>query len=275
MRNPARKVLYCLAVSIGSAVLIWSGVERLEKFGEDWPGTGSILLGFALAPFALVTLVQALFALRGQARLLRGEGVIARWQVAPAEWERFRGLDSRRAGQDFSLGNDLWVRRAAPAGPVDVIVGEKSALVDGSYHSLKPGGLPDLRGVRWLEGPPACLEFSLLYPRGRYGGTVPIALRIPVPAGARGQAGRVLDHFERLTRPRPGLSHRALGWVYGGTAALILLTLAASGMSYLFVPSLREGSGEFVLVGLMIGSSVLAIFAAALVVATLLLDRRA
>jgi hypothetical protein len=275
MRNPARKALYALFALAVSAALIRFGIGRHETVGPGWGSDGPTLLGLAALPFCLVTFIQALFAVRGRARLLAGIGVIGRWQAYPGEWEQFRKLDSRRAGKAFALGNDLWVRRAAPTGPVEVIVGEKSALVNGSYHSLKPGGIPDLRGVRWLEGPPTCLEFALRYPRGRYGGTVPMTFRIPVPAGARGQAALVFDHYDRLTRPGPGISNRALGWVYGVCASLILGTLLASAVIYLFAPSWREGSGEFVLIGLLIGSSILALFAAVLFVATLLLDRRA
>lgn len=200
MRNPARKALYCLILVLVSAGLIWLGVERYETIGGNWGSTGPIMLGLGLLPFPLVYLVQALFAIRGQAKLLAGIGVIARWQVDPLEWKRFRGLDGRRETDPLPAPNDMWIRKAAPFGPVEVIVGANSAMVDGSYHSLRPGGLPDLRGVSWIEGPPTCLEFRLLYPRSRYGGKVTTSLRIPVPASARAAAVQVFDHFERLTR---------------------------------------------------------------------------
>lgn len=150
MRNPAGNAVYGLLLVRTSAGLIWFAAVRRESVGEHWTGVGPFILGFALLPFPLVFLVQALFATRGRARLLAGIGVIARWQVDPVEWGRFRGLDSRRSSGDFSLGSDLRIRRADPFGPVEIVVGETSALIDGSYHSLRPGGLPELRGVSWL-----------------------------------------------------------------------------------------------------------------------------
>lgn len=274
MRNPARKALYALlALAVGSW-LIRYGIERYEAVGEGWGSSGPIALGLAIVPFPLVTLIQALFAVRGQAKLLAGIGVIARWQVYPNEWERFRGLDSRRAGQDFSLGNDLWVRKATPAEPVEVIVGAKSVLVDGSYHSLNPRGLPELRGVSWLEGPPTCLEFALRYPRGRYGGTVPMTLRIPVAPSARAEAIRVFAHFEALTRRSPGLALRNPPKTYRICAVLVLGAAAAGGAGYLLIPRFADGTGQLVLLSLLIGGAVLAIFAVILALATFLLTRR-
>ncbi|HEX8223245.1 MAG TPA: hypothetical protein VF605_05465 [Allosphingosinicella sp.] len=208
MRNPARKALYCLLALAAGAALIRFGAVRLERIEEDGPGVAAIALGFVLAPFGFFFLVQSLFAIRGRALLLAGHRVIARWRVPAAEWDRFRGLDGRRSAEDFDLGNDLWIRRRTPPEGIEVIAGETSVLVDGSYHALRPGGIPDLREVRWLSGSPDCLEFALLYPRGRYVRTVPMTLRVPVPLPARAAAQTVLAHYERLCRPDPGLAAR-------------------------------------------------------------------
>lgn len=274
MRNPDRKALYCFLALLASAGLIWFGAVRLERLREDWPGVGAVILGFAIAPFALVTLIQALFAVRGRALLLAGRGVIARWQLPPAEWQRFRALDSRRAAEDFSLGNDLWIRKRTPPDPVEVIVGVKSALVDGSYHPLNPRGLPELRGVSWLEGPPTCLEFALRYPRGRYGGTVPMTLRIPVSASARAAAMRVFAHFEAITRRRPAIALRNVAMTYRVCAFLLIGAIVVGAGGYALAPAVPGGALQLTLLGLLIGASVLAVFAAILILATFLLDRR-
>jgi hypothetical protein len=274
MRNPSRKALYAFLALLAAAALIRFGVAREQRIGEDWTAIVPIVLGLGIAPFALVTLIQAMFAVRGRARLLRGERVIARWHVSQGEWEGFRKLDGYRAAQQSALGNDLWIRKRAPTEPVEVIVGEKSALVDGSYHALSPRGLPELRSVGWLEGPPTCLEFGLLYPRSRYGGTVPTTLRIPVPASARPDARRVVLHFEPLTRRRPGLALRNPPRTYRVCAFLVLLAVAAAGIAYALAGNLPAGAGQFVLLGLVVGGSVLAFFAVILAVATYLLAPR-
>ncbi|MGZ8285865.1 MAG: hypothetical protein ACXW27_15510 [Allosphingosinicella sp.] len=274
MRNPARKALYCLTALLAGAALIWFGASRHQRAGEDWTSIVPLVLGFTLAPFGFVFLIQALFAMRGRARLLAGHKVIARWHVYPAEWEQFRGLDSGRAAERISLGNDLWVRKAAPREPVEVIVGEKSALVDGSYHPLSPRGLPELRGVRWLEGPPACLEFELRYPRSRYGSPVTTTLRIPVPASARAAAGQVFGHFERLTRRSPPLALRNPPKTYRICALLVFGAAAAGGVGYWLTRGLPDGADPLVPLGLLIGATILGVFAIILALATWLLTRR-
>ena len=273
MRNPARKALYLLLAVLAGAGLAWFGAVREQGIGEHWMAMVPLLVGAAVAPIAFVLLVQALFAARGQARLLAGHRVIARWQVYPAEWEQFRALDSRRSAGDSSLVNDLRVRKAAPRDPVEVIVGETGALVDGSYHSLRPRGLPELREVRWLEGPPACLEFALLYPRSRYGGTVPTALRIPVPPGSRGAAHRVVDHFRpRLVR-KPGLALRNPPKTYRICAFLFVLGTAMSAVGYALASALPDGADPAAAVTLLIAGIALGFFSALLALAVWLVTR--
>lgn len=273
MRNPARKAAYSgSAVAVSAGLILW-GIAGYEAGGPGWGTTGPMLLGFAILPFPLYTLVEALFAWRGKARLLGGGGgdVIARWQVDPGEWERFRGVDSRRTQEDLSLGNALWVRRSVPARPVEVIFGKRSVLVDGSYHSLSPRGLPELRGVGWIEGPPTCLEFSLYHPPGRYGPGVTATLRVPVPAGARSDARRVADHFAPLVRQRRSEADigTRIRWILivlaGGAAAAWALALAV------FPP---EEADAGVPVGLKLAGTIMAVFALILGLAGLLLGRR-
>ena len=273
MRNPARKALYCLLALLAGAALIWFGASRQQRIGDDWTSLAPIALGFTLAPFGFVFLIQALFAIRGRARLLAGHRMIARWHVYPADWERFRELDSRRSGEDHALANDLWVRRATPPDGVEVIVGETSLLVDDSYHVLRPGGLPELREIRWLEGPPTCLEFALRYPRGRYGGTQPMTLRVPVSASGRDGARRVVAYFEPRLRRSPGLALRYPPRTYRICAALLVLAIASGAAGYLLAAARPDGADPLVALTLLIGATVLGAFATILALATFLLTR--
>ncbi len=276
MRNPARKALYCLIAVLAGAALIWFGAGREQRVGEHWTSIVPLFVGFALAPIGFVILIQALFLARGQARLKAGHKVIARWHVHPAEWERFRALDARRAAEHPSLVNDLWIRKATPTDGVEVIVGETSLLVDRSYHVLRPGGLPELRSVGWLDGPPACLEFGLLYPRGRYGGTLPLTLRVPVPAGAHDLARPVVDHFEPKVRRKPGLALRNPRTTYWVCAFLFVAAIAMAAVGYALALALArtDGADPLVPILLLIGGLGLGIFAAILALATFLLTRR-
>lgn len=272
MRNPGRKALYCLAALLVGAALIWFGALRHQRIGEDWISIVPVFVGFALAPFGFVFLIQALFAMRGRARLMAGHRVIARWHVYPAEWEQFRKLDGRRAADHFSLGNDLWIRKRTPTDGVQVIVGETSLLIDHSYHVLRPGGLPELREVRWLDGPPTCLEFALLYPRGRYGGTLPMTLRVPVPPSARADARRVFAYFEPRLRRKPGLALRNPRRTYWVCAILLAAAAVAGPMGYALASS-ANGLDPLVPLTLLIGAAIFAVFAVILALATFLLTR--
>ncbi len=273
MRNPARKALYCLLALLAGAALIRFGALRHERIGEDWRSLVALVVGFCLAPFGFVFLIQALFAMRGRARLLAGHRAIARWHVYPAEWEQFRKLDARRSAEHGSLLNELWIRRATPSDGIEIIVGETSCLIDHSYHVLRPGGLPELRSVGWLEGPPMCLEFALRYPRGRYGGTLPMTLRVPVPPSALADARRVFAYFEPRLRRRPPLALRNPRKTYWICGIMLAAAAVAGPIGYAFAAAGSQGLTPLVPLTLLIGAVICAVFAVILALATFLLTR--
>lgn len=234
MRNPLRKiVLYLLCLAVGG-VLIWASVLKMFPGGKV-TAILAMIAGITLVAFPSVFLVMALFAAVGEARLRAGRDVIARWHVGAAEWDRFRAMDSARSAQDPQLGNDLWIRRRTPVSGVEVIVGRRQLMVDGSYHVLRRGGLPEMRAVGWFAPPggPECLEFRLAYPRSRYGGTVFTTLRVPVPPMARGEGLRVYTHFRDLIPPpRPSIAERHPKAVLLGGLGVGALALAVAGVGY-------------------------------------------
>jgi len=235
MRNPRRKVGYWLALGLAGASVVLATV-----FGADWIGDLPKALMFGIgggaASFGLVGFLMAVPASIGHARLMSGRGVIERWRVSAEEWDRFRAFDASRAAQDQTLTNDLLIQSDTPQQGIDVIVGRTQLIVDGSYHTLRPLGLPELRAVGWLNAPvdPECLEFTLLYPAGRYGGAKRTTLRVPVPPSAREAGVRVYHHFHgRVPKFRPGLAYRRPRLVIGGGIALFLACLAVSGIGWL------------------------------------------
>jgi hypothetical protein len=174
-------------------------------------------------------LLQSLVFALGSARLRARRHVIARWHVEAADWDRFRACDRARSRESAALVNDLWIRKVTPRSGVDVIVGTTSLLVDGSYHVLRPGGQPEVRGVqlRAEPGGPSILEFEIAYVN-RYGvATTRLVLRVPFPDLARDDAQRVLVHFQRVTRPRTALALRNPGRTI--VACLVVAVLAAAG----------------------------------------------
>lgn len=161
-----------------------------------------IFAGGLVAFACSVWLIQALFHIRGMAKLEAGIGRVARWHVGALDWEKYRAADSARVASDPRfLVNDLWLRKQTPPEGVEVIVGEKALIVDGSYHVLRMNGLPELRSIGWLDNsatpgrPPDCIEFLLAYPRGRYGGIQHTCLRVPVPRAALDQGRKAYYQF--------------------------------------------------------------------------------
>ena len=210
MRNPLGKAGLFLGVGVSGAALVWLGDTVYDARGETWASMVPIVLGSMMLMVGVAFLLQSLVYALGYARLIAGKDVIARWQVDAADWDRFRAFDRARASESAALVNDLWLRKETPAGGVDMIIGKTSMLVDGSYHVLRPGGQPAIRGVQVLASPDGlqCIEFAIAY-GNKYGAvTNRLALRFPYPHGARHDVRRVLDHFQFITRPRTALAMR-------------------------------------------------------------------
>lgn len=193
MRNPVRSVLLHLSLVILGVLLLGIGVARLDRAGDQGATALVMAAGVLLLFFCPVFLIRALLLARGWARLLRGEGEIARWRVGPADWEAFHAFDAARSVSDPArLGNEALPRADVPAEGAEIIAGRTAILVDGSYHVLRPRGIPELQAMRWLAVAGtdlACLEFALAYPAKS--GTVRTALRVPVPSAATDAAREV------------------------------------------------------------------------------------
>ena len=194
MRNPLHKALWsaCLC-ALGVSLVLLANFTHVQV-GEI---TSTILgiIGMTLATIFLFTFFWALLSAIGYARLMSGNGVIARWHVTAGDWDRFRTFDEIRASEHLWLRNDVRIRKLTPPQGVDVIVGRASIIVDGSYHSISDrasGG----RQMNWLNPPVdlECIEFPKSYPRSK-GGSVELTLRVPVPASARAEGVRVFEHY--------------------------------------------------------------------------------
>ena len=198
MRNPLRRIAICLGLTVLGVALVLLVASRYEQLGQ---AIGTILGvgGMSLGVVSFFIAIWSLMAAVGYVRLRAGKGMIARWHVSPEEWDRFRAFDAIRAARDPALRNDLHIRKLTPPGGVDVLVGRRQVIVDGSYHSLRRVGNPSLRHVYWLPAPadPACLEFALEYARSR-GGTLNLSLRLPVPPHARADGVRVFEHYNAI-----------------------------------------------------------------------------
>lgn len=223
MRRPLHKALLWFALALAGAAVVVFIMRHEASLGEVFTlilGT----IGVTAIPFGVVFGIMALLSAIGEARLRRGIGVFARWQVSAVDWEAFRVFDARRATEAGAYHNDF-TPRPAEGRAVEVLFGRNQVIVDGSYHPLRRWAVPELRGIGWLQPTDAteCIEFDLSYPR-RSGGGVPMALRIPVPREAREDGVRVFHHFKaKVPVARVGIAFRrpwlVIGWGLGVSSA--------------------------------------------------------
>jgi hypothetical protein len=191
----------------------------------------------ALSFGGVMGLLASLHAL-GEAKLRRGIGVLARWQVPAAEWEAFRAFDARREAEHARLIGH-YTPHPAEGRAVEVLFGQRQVIVDQSYHPLSRMALPELTWMQWHEpkDAPECLEFGVLYPGGRYGGAKPMAVRVPVARAAREEGVRVWHHFHaRMPKARQALLFRYPRRVIGGCLAVLLLGAAVAVGAWLLHP---------------------------------------
>jgi len=201
MRNPPRKAVIFAVSALSGAAAAWFGVQLYDVLDQKWVSGVLFTIGLTIAAIMLFLLIQALFHTRGMAKLRAGTGRVAQWHVSAADWDKYRADSDRAASDPRFRANELWIRKATPLEGVEVVIGEKSLIVDNSYHVLRMHGLPELRSIGWLDNaatagrPPDCLEFLLAYPRGRYGGILYTALSVPVPEAALEQGRRAYYQF--------------------------------------------------------------------------------
>jgi hypothetical protein len=230
MRNPARMSALFLAMALLGGLLLWFGARRHGVAGEDWTAIVPVGLGALAIFFGAIGAIRALVAARGHAKLMSGTDIIARWHVGPADWGRFRAADTARAASGRYWLANPWLRQETPPGGVDIIVGKDAIIVDGCYQGLRA----DARGVSWLApagDPLSYLEFRFASrPQTSLGG---VALRVPVPPAAQGEARRVHDWFQPRLRPAPALAFRDPRRTYRVSLAAAALCLALGGAGWM------------------------------------------
>ncbi len=194
MQDPMPKFVLCIgAVLIGTPVGIY-GLVQHARLGDDPAALVPMLGG------ALVALIGVAFgihfgrAVYGQAQLRAGRDLVARWWVSAADWNRFRAFDDAREPYAHS---DLRYRpRTRPDG-IEVIVGERALMVDGSWHLVQGKISSEVpSGICWFEVAPCCIE--IVWTMQTKNSTLLKLVRLPVPEAARAQGERVFDHFKAM-----------------------------------------------------------------------------
>jgi hypothetical protein len=154
-----------------------------------WYGDGSnVIMGFTgLFGATLIILglgmgLSYIGEVRTYRRLKRGEGILAQWSVSPEQWNAFVTLNralNEIPGRYFRLSaaeRDLK--------PVDVVIGEKGLILNGTFHALSKSGARLTFGPFWMEGPPAYLEYGVNATVDDSGGVTTTSIRVPIAPGA-------------------------------------------------------------------------------------------
>jgi hypothetical protein len=140
MRNSA---LLVSVVAIGCIV-----VGARMTSGSPWQTVltvGGIGVAFFSVPLVVIRHVQT-FPLK---RLQAGTGVIARWTVPPAQWERFKAMSGEWDRTPGRGKNAIDLSQPVPPAGIDVVMGSTSFLVGDDYHEA--GTLTSRVRDGWLE----------------------------------------------------------------------------------------------------------------------------
>lgn len=180
--------------AIGGAMIVLAIV--LARLGR-WELFQLLLFSGALtAIIGLIFLFHANRDARSEKRLREGKDVIARWRVAPGEWEKFAAFDAVRGN---SFASEAWLPAETPADGVEVIVGKHHILLGRSLLAFHDQ-LVSISLLCHIELPadPPCIELAI---RSIDKHQSAYFVRLPIPAQARAEAERAIEHFERCRVP--------------------------------------------------------------------------
>ena len=223
-RNIALGVFIFGLIALPGAVLIPDhSIPTAWHTAPFIAGLMSLLLGGAFA-------LHQHLDMRAHERLLRGEGLIARWRIDPLAWQAFLGLNRQASAEQGALANQLTLVKEAPPEGIEIIVAQDGVLVGGDFQPVPFRGTPRVENASRLRNDQsACIELNLFYPAVRYTPTR-LALRFPIPVGAEDLAAKLVAHYqasELATRGKPGIAFRKPK-LFRNISLIIALLCAAS-----------------------------------------------
>lgn len=222
-----------------SALSILWGVTEMNALGHETGWTGaSIGVAIPVGAICFLMFVNFTWAIRLVAAARRGDGVIARWRVLPAELEAFRANNKRRNEQ--GRDNDWKVPKKAPPEGLEVIFTDRGLVIGGTYFGLWTTGMYKFQGVQMLPENPLALEFgTVLTSMADTGSSYRVyrtrgVLRVPVSSLARPEAAKVLAHYTAVDRREVIIDRdfytRRIGWGLKAAAVFFLICVAGFGL---------------------------------------------
>jgi hypothetical protein len=233
LSRPGLNMGICVAGVVLPALSIWSGVAEMNALGHETSSSAArIGIAIPIGVICFFMFFNFLWGYRLIAAARRGEGVIGRWTVLPAELEAFRADEESRLRRD----NDWKMPKKAPPEGIEVIFTENGLLIGGTYFGLVTTGMFRFEGVQMLPGNPLALEFGTVMTSVTNTTTVRFyrtrgVLRVPVSRAGRDAAVKVLNHYaavdQRKVLVNPSFYARRIRW--GLIGAVVFFLIAAGG----------------------------------------------
>jgi hypothetical protein len=207
LANAKRVTQVSVGVAIAAGLAIWWGIhDMLINAGRETAFTGiAIGFGIFIGVFALLFVFNGLWAMRIAAAMRRGEGVVAKWTIAPATFELFREQEARLRsnGED----NDYPLPRKTPPEGLPVVFNQDGVMIGDRFFGLASTGMARFAAVALRQGVPDTLEFSTVLTTAYAQPRVSIQhhrgqLRIPVDPRSPDEARKVLAHYEAVVARR-------------------------------------------------------------------------
>ncbi|MGE0665529.1 MAG: hypothetical protein AB7O49_03125 [Sphingomonadales bacterium] len=229
----------CVAGVLLSGLSIWWGVAQMNALGRETGWTAaSIGVAIPAGTICFFMFFNFMWAVRLIAAARRGEGVIARWIVLPAELEEFRANNRRRIEQ--GLDNDWKVPKQVPPGGLEVIFTGNGLVIGGAYFGLATTGMYRFEGVQILPENPLAIEFgTVLTTMASTGSSVRTyrtraMLRVPVSRVASAEAAKVLRHYTAVDRREVIVDRdfytRRIRWGLTGSVVFFLVATVGFGL---------------------------------------------
>jgi hypothetical protein len=263
MTNPRRT----RTIAIVSTLLGLVGVALANEYAvetESWWSAAGIV-GATVAFFGICYIIYAQIETLRYNRLMSGEDKLVEWLVDPHRWRDFLKLNdqlNRLPDGVFCDIRDKERDRLRNEG-IKVVIGRGALMVDGEFHSLPVGGVASVYGPWLCDGPPPYLEFQRHVsddtPRTW-------AIRIPVAAGADGDARRVYEYYHS-GRPSPKTIQlpSIRNYRRGRNVALVVAAVSLGAFAVAMSMRERQDLGEVLVVtavgglGIGIGALLLAL----------------
>lgn len=263
LSRPGLNALICLAIALAG---IWTGVNDMNALGYETAWTaGRIAFGIIAVVLGLALVPNFIWGMRVLGALQRGEGVIARWTVAPATFDQFRAFDRTLKGT--AEDNDYWAPKVTPPAGIEVLFTPESVLIGDTFFGLASSGLIRFGNVRLRQSTPPCLEFSTIMTQvAGQPSAVRVynwqgVLRVPIADDAHDVAAKVLRHYEdviarrTIVRPNFWRTRIKIGLIAAAvSAAIAALGFALIGMSEILALVMMIAGVIFTFAGLVLAS---------------------